>query len=322
MDSRYSKNSQLRRTSTIKKTVISGGSAAILLAAGAGIYMSNRILYMTKKADASIVERETKAGRFNRHIYDLLPKEDVWITTADGIRLKSVFITPNPGNSYVIFCHGVTEHKINSIKYMNLFLKRGFNAILYDHRRHGESEGTFTSYGHFEKRDLKAVVDELIRREGDHVRFGIHGESMGAVTLLLYAGTVEDRADFYVADCPFSEFGKQIQHQMNREIGWAPRFLMTIAEWAVWLRARYKLSELSPLKAVKNIEKPVLFIHSQDDDFILPEMTEALFKEKNGPKELYMAPNGVHAQSYNENPEQYEEAIDHFLMKYELSPER
>lgn len=322
MDSRYSKNSRLRRTSTIKKAIISGGSAAVLLTASIGIYISNRILFMRKKADASIVEREAKAGRFNQRAYDQLPKEDVWITTADGIQLKSVFITPNPGNPYVIFCHGVTEHKINSIKYMNLFLKRGFNAILYDHRRHGESEGTFTSYGHFEKRDLKAVVDELIRREGAYTRFGIHGESMGAVTLLLYAGTVEDRADFYVADCPFSEFRKQIQHQMKREIGRAPRLLLTIAEWSVWLRARYKLSELSPLEAVKNIEKPVLFIHSQDDQFILPEMTEALFEAKNGPKELYMAPKGVHAQSYNENAEQYEEAIDRFLLKYELNPER
>jgi fermentation-respiration switch protein FrsA (DUF1100 family) len=322
MDSRYSKNSQLRRASTIKKAAISSGSAAVLLAAGVGLYVSNRILYIAKKADTSIIERETKAGRFDQHTYDQLPKEDVWVTAADGIRLKSVFITPNPGNPYVIFCHGVTEHKVNSIKYMNLFLKRGFNAILYDHRRHGESEGTFTSYGYFEKEDLKSVVDELIRREGNDVRFGIHGESMGAVTLLLYAGTLEDRADFYVADCPFSDFRKQIQHQMNREIGRAPRLLMTIAEWAVWLRGRYKLSELSPLEAVKNIEKPVLFIHSRDDDFILPEMTEALFEAKHGPKELYMAPNGVHAQSYNENPEQYEKALDLFLTNHELNPER
>ncbi|OLN23520.1 hypothetical protein BTO30_04815 [Domibacillus antri] len=291
-----------------------------MLLAGAGVYLSNRILYRTKKTDEAIVEREKKAGRFNPNLYEQLPKEEVWVTAADGIRLKTVFIEPNPGNPYVIFCHGVAEHKINSFKYMNLFLKRGFNAILYDHRRHGESEGTVTSYGHFEKMDLKAVIDELIRREGDDVRFGIHGESMGAATLLLYAGTVEDRADFYVADCPFSDFRKQLQHQMKREIGIAPRFLMTLAEWAVWLRGRYKLKELSPLEAVKRIQKPVLFIHSRDDDFILPDMTEALFEAKQGPKELYIAPNGVHAQSYNENPEQYEKAVEDFLRKYDLIP--
>lgn len=320
MGKNHSKNSRLRRAPFIKKAILLGGSAATLAVAGAGFYLSNRILYMAKKADSFVMEREERAGRYNASCFEQLPKEDVWITSMDGIRLKSLFITPNPGNPYVIFCHGVTEHKINSIKYMNLFLKRGFNAVLYDHRRHGESEGTFTSYGHFEKLDLKAVVDELIHREGKQVRFGIHGESMGAVTLLLYAGTVEDRADFYIADCPFSDFRKQVQHQIKREIGPAPVFLLTIAEWAVWLRGRFKLSSLSPLESVKKIQRPVLFIHSKDDDFILPSMTEALYEAKTGPKQLFIAPKGTHAQAYNENPEQYEEAVDAFLTMYQLNP--
>lgn len=320
MDTKNGENSRLRRTSTLIKTVLSGSFLAAIAATGAGLYVSNRILYMKKKEDAFIIERETSSGRYDVRFYESLPKKDVWITSGDGTLLKSVFVTPYPGNPYVIFCHGVTEHKINSIKYMNLFLKHGFNAVLYDHRRHGESEGTFTSYGHFEKHDLKAVIEELTLQEGPNVRFGIHGESMGAATLLLYAGTIEDRADFYIADCPFSDFRKQVEHQVKKEIGWAPFFMTAIAEWAVWFRQRFKLSDLSPLEAVKHIKKPVLFIHSEQDDFILPDMTKALFEAKQGPKQLFLAPNGLHAQSYNENSELYEKAIDQFLMTYHLKP--
>lgn len=317
MDTRYIKNSRLRRASTVKKG-LAGGVSALLAVAGTGFYLSQRILHIAKKAEESITERETTAGRFDASVYKQLPKEEVWVTSTDGTRLKSVFITPYPGKPYVIFCHGVTEHKINSVKYMNLFLKRGFNAVIFDHRRHGESEGTVTSYGHFEKEDLKAVVDELLQREGPGARFGIHGESMGAVTLLLYAGTVEDKASFYVADCPFSDFREQVRHQIKRELGFSPPFFMTIAEWAVWLRGRYKLAELSPLEAVESIQKPVLFIHSKEDDFILPNMTEALFQAKSGPKQLFMAENGGHAQSYNENPDDYERALDQFLSEFNL----
>lgn len=317
MDTRYIKNSQLRRASAVKKG-LAGGVSALLAVAGTGFYLSQRILHIAKKAEESITERETTAGRFDASVYKQLPKEEVWVTSTDGTRLKSVFITPCPGKPYVIFCHGVTEHKINSVKYMNLFLKRGFNAVIFDHRRHGESEGTVTSYGHFEKEDLKAVVDELLRREGPDARFGIHGESMGAVTLLLYAGTVEDKASFYVADCPFSDFREQVRHQIKRELGFSPPFFMTIAEWAVWLRGHYKLAELSPLEAVESIQKPVLFIHSKKDDFILPDMTEALFRAKSGPKQLFMAENGGHAQSYNENPDEYERALDQFLSEFNL----
>lgn len=317
MDTRYIKNSRLRRASALKKG-LAGGAYALLAVAGTGFYLSQRILYIAKKAEESITERETTAGRFDSSVYEQLPKEEVWVTSTDGTRLKSVFITPYPGKPYVIFCHGVTEHKINSVKYMNLFLKRGFNAVIFDHRRHGESEGTITSYGHFEKKDLKAVVDELLRRAGPDARFGIHGESMGAVTLLLYAGTVEDKASFYVADCPFSDFREQVRHQIKRELGFSPPFFMTIAEWAVWLRGRYKLAELSPLEAVEAIQKPVLFIHSKEDDFILPNMTEALFQAKSGPKQLFMAENGGHAQSYNQNSDDYERALDQFLLEFNL----
>ena len=40
---------------------------------------------------------------------------------------------------------------------------------------------------------------------------------MGAATLLQYAGLVEDGADFYIADCPFSDFQGQLQHRLKVE---------------------------------------------------------------------------------------------------------
>jgi fermentation-respiration switch protein FrsA (DUF1100 family) len=64
---------------------------------------------------------------------------------------------------------------------------------------------------------------------------------------------------------------------------------------------------------VNRIRKPVLFIHSKKDDYILPEMTKALYEKKKGAKQLFIAENGAHAQSFNLNREMYEKAIDEFL---------
>ncbi|KMY54679.1 hypothetical protein AC623_12675 [Bacillus sp. FJAT-27231] len=299
----------------MKKWVTALSSAAALTAA-AGFYLSSRVLNMRKKNEDFIYRREVEAKRLDVQQYEQLPKEEVWIDSPFGYRLRAVFVTPYPGGPYMIFCHGVTETKINSIKYMNLFLERGFNGVLYDHRRHGESGGKTTSYGYYEKEDLQAVVNELLRREGNDVSFGIHGESMGAATTLLYAGLVEDRADFYIADCPFSDFRTQLIHQMKREIKAAPRLLVHLADWAVLLRGRFRLADVSPLKAVKNIEKPVLFIHSEEDTYILPDMSRELYRQKKGPKAIYLAPKGAHAQSYNEDPDAYGKAIDRFLDQY------
>nr|WP_307255759.1 alpha/beta hydrolase [Oikeobacillus pervagus] len=287
---------------------------------GTGVYLSNLILYKKKKDDQFIYEREVKAKRLDPDLFSTIPKEEVWISSPFNYRLKAIFLRPFPEKKFMIFCHGVTENKVNSIKYMNIFLERGYNAILYDHRRHGESEGKTTSYGYYEKHDLKAIVDELIKREGEEVFFGIHGESMGAATMLLYAGLLEDRADFYIADCPFSDFREQVTHQMKRILKIAPKTILHLADWSVFLRGKYRLKAISPIEAVQHIQKPILFIHSQDDDFILPEMTKALYEAKPGAKKLFLAEKGAHAQSYNENKEQYMAAIDDFLTEFVESP--
>lgn len=280
---------------------------------GVGIYFSNRIMYMKKKEADFIQNREITAKRLIREDFDNLPKTEIWVSSPSGYSLKCLFIEPHDTNKWVVISHGVTENKVNSIKYMNIFLKRGFNAIIYDHRRHGDSGGKTSSYGHYEKFDLKAVIDELKRRKGSDLHIGVHGESMGAVTLLLYAGMLEDGADFYIADCPFSNFEDQIKHQLKLEIPFPSWTVFPLGRTFIKLRDGYWTNEVSPIDYMKNIRNPVLFIHSENDSFIPASMTAELYAAKEGPKQLYIAKKGAHAQSYNENPKEYEDQIDQFL---------
>lgn len=281
-----------------------------------GIYFTNRLMYIKKKEDDLILEREKAAGRFLPLDFDLLPKREINIPSLYGYHLKAVLAEPHHTNLYVIICHGVTENKTNSVKYMNLFLNRGFNVLIYDHRRHGESGGKTTSYGHFEKFDLKAVVDWLRTEKGPTLQLGIHGESMGAVTMLLYAGMLEDGADFYIADCPFSSFEEQLAYLLKKDMKLPPKIFIPLANMFLKIRDGYFIKEVSPLSVIKHIRNPILFIHSLKDDYILPSMSIDLYEKKQGPKKLFLADNGVHAQSLNENKENYEKAIDEFLEEY------
>lgn len=281
-----------------------------------GVYFTNRLMYMKKKEDQFILDREQGAGRLDLMEYDGLPKKEVLIPSPFGYNLKTVIIEPHKNNRFIIISHGVTENKMNSIKYMNLFLERGFNAVIYDHRRHGESGGKTTSFGHYEKFDLKTIVDWLKKKHGPNIEIGIHGESMGAATMLLYAGMLEDGADFYIADCPFSDFKEQLAYQIKRELKLPPRLILSVGDLFLRMRQKYSIKDVSPISVIENIQKPILFIHSQKDDFILPTMSEALYELKKGPKKLYLASNGVHAQSLNENKNDYEKVIDEFLEEY------
>ncbi|GLB58085.1 alpha/beta hydrolase [Cytobacillus sp. NCCP-133] len=288
----------------------------ILFLSSLGVYFTNRLMYIKKKKDEFILDREKGAGRLDLIKYECLPKREVLIPSPFGYNLKAVAVEPYENNRYIIISHGVTENKMNSIKYMNLFLERRFNAVIYDHRRYGESGGKTTSFGHYEKFDLKAIVDWLKAEKGPGVQIGIHGESMGAVTMILYAGMLEDAADFYIADCPFSDFKEQLAYRLKAEMKLLPKFFLPVADLFLRMREKYSIAEVSPISVIENIKKPVLFIHSEKDDFILPTMSEALYEKKKGPKKLYLAANGIHAQSFNENREDYEKAIDEFLEEY------
>lgn len=280
-------------------------------------FVSNKPTHVHEKKDEEfILQREKEAGRYNPDEFEKLPKQDIAIPSPFGYTIKAQLVEPHQSSRYIIFAHGVTETKINSIKYMNLFLERGFNALIYDHRRHGESGGKTTSFGYYEKFDLKTIVDWLKKEKGPGLELGIHGESMGAATMLLYAGMLEDGADFYIADCPFSDFNEQVAYLLKKDFKIPPKLLLPIADIILRLRDKYSIRHVSPISVIENIKHPILFIHSQQDDFILPTMSRELYEQTKGPKMLYLAANGRHAQSFNENRADYERVIDEFLQKY------
>lgn len=292
-------------------------SVLTALATIAGFIASNRLMYVKKKDEQLILERETTAKRYDEVWYANVPKSEQWIESENGYPIKAIFLEPHDTNRYVIICHGVTETKVNSFKYARMFERMGFNSVVYDHRRHGDSGGKTTSFGHFEKMDLKAVVQALKLHVEADLFYGIHGESMGAATTLLYAG-MEDKADFYISDCAYSDIYEQILHVMKTTTPLRTTLALRLASIFMKMRDGYSISTVSPRETVQNIQKPVLFIHSVNDDFVLPKMSEELYALKQGPKELKMFEEGAHAQSFNRNPDEYEETVAEFLMKYGL----
>lgn len=284
---------------------------------GAGMFFTNKIMYLKKKTDEEILQREANTN-FDLKKFQSIQKEELWIQSPFGYRIHGYYIPSGHSNRFIIVCHGVSVNKLNSVKYSNLFLERGFNVLIYDHRRHGRTGGTTTSYGYYEKYDLHAVVQYIKSRFGPDITLGIHGESMGAATLLQYAGMVEDGADFYIADCPFSDFYEQLSYRLKVEFKLPKWPMLPLANMILKLRDGYKVHDVSPVQCVKHIKSPVLFIHSKDDDYILCKMTEELYDHKAGPKQLFIAERGAHAMSYAENKEAYERAVDSFLKRYKL----
>lgn len=280
-----------------------------------GFFVTNRLMYMKKKENDFILNREITSKRLDEAWFHAINKTERWIESKNGYSLKAIFVEPLETNNYVVICHGVTENKINSLRFVRMFERLGFNSVVYDHRRHGDSGGKTTSFGFYEKIDLQSIVEAVRERAGKDAILGIHGESMGAATTLLYAGSIIDDADFYISDCAFSDFEQQVYHIMTQTTPLRTSLAIRFANLFLKLRDGYTLNLVSPIDVIDKIEKPVLFIHSLQDDFILPKMTEDLYEKKQGPKTLKWFDIGEHAKSFNENSEEYEQVVADFLQE-------
>ncbi|GGG17019.1 alpha/beta hydrolase [Lysinibacillus alkalisoli] len=305
---------------TTKKKLLLASSIVTAIAAAStaifGVKLSNRLMYIKKKDDGFILERETLAERFDEAWYNKHLAQELTVQSPNGYSISGVLLKPLDTKNTMIICHGVTENKINSVRFARMFEKLGYNAVIYDHRRHGLSGGKTTSYGYYEKLDLDVVVKTVRQMVGEDAIIGVHGESMGAATTLLYAGLMEDEADFYISDCGFSNFESLIGHIAREEMHFTSGVPVRIADAFLRLRDGYSLRDVSPIEAVKHIQKPVLFIHSEPDTFIPATMTKEMYAVKEGPKMLKLFDTGRHAESFNENPREYMAVVTKFLDEY------
>ena len=281
-----------------------------------GYSVTNRLMYIKQKDPDFVYERELKSQRFDENWFNQCQKEELSIDSPNGYTIKGIFLQPLETKNTIIICHGVTENKINSVKYARMFERLGFNSFIFDHRRHGDSGGKTTSYGHYEKFDIASVVQTVQSIVGKDALIGIHGESMGAASMILYAGLVEDGAHFYISDCGFSNFSELIAQIVKKEINLKSKVPVQIADLFLRLRDGYSIKSVTPKEAVQNIKAPMLFIHSLEDDFILPYMSEEMYEVKEAPKMLKFFEKGGHAQSFNQNQEAYEQTVAEFLKKY------
>ncbi len=216
-----------------------------------------------------------------------------------------------------VICHGHTWNRLNSIKYANIFYNKGYNLVLYDHAYFGESEGKFTTLGKNEKDDLNTVLTFVRSKFGEDAFVGLHGESMGAATVLLELGVRSD-IDFVVADCPFSDtmkYYRELLHSLTH----LPSFpIVDMANAMSKRKYDYDFTKVSPIEAVKNSETPICFIHGGNDDFIYPSHSEKMFAVcKNQLSELHIVDGAGHARSHVVDNQAYWKIVGSFIDKVE-----
>ena len=257
--------------------------------------------------------RQWQSEHYDISWYDTIKKQDYTVKSYDGyvLHVQKIF-NSQPTDRYVLISHGYTDNHIGSLKYTRMYLDLGFNVILYDLRGHGENEPTFCTYSIRERRDLEALIRDSRARYPEAKLFGIHGESLGSATSIAVL-EYKPPIDFVVADCGFSEITTVMQGGLRGMH--LPAWLVHWASMCAKVRFGYYYHQMRPIDSLKDNQIPILFIHGDKDDFIIPAHSQKMQQATKGYSEIHLIPGATHAASILTAPEDYKRYVREFLQK-------
>jgi len=215
------------------------------------------------------------------------------VITDDGVTIQGVHLS-NAQSTLFIYCHGFLSGKnYRVVPHFVEGLARHGDAMSFDFRGHGESEGTCT-FADREVLDLKAVV--RYAHSLGYERIVAIGSSMGGATVIRYAALMGD-VDGVVTIGAFADgrhFG-WLSSQQAVQFFFGTRWGAQLCRWARGTRVGSMGRMEQPVEVVHRIApRPLLLIQGEWDWLIHPSEARALYRHAGEPKELIIVPRGGH----------------------------
>lgn len=247
---------------------------------------------------------------------DLLPFEEVQITSYDGLTLVGRYYHKKDGAPLHIQVHGYRSSGVRDFCGANKIAREaGHNTLLIDQRAHGRSGGHVISFGVNESRDCVRWAEYAMERFGGDVPVFLSGISMGASSVLLATGQeLTENVVGIIADCPYCA-AENIICKVIQDMNLPSKIVYPILQIGAVLFGRFRLDQAEVRVAVKYSKLPILLIHGQDDRFVPWEMSAELY-EANPEKITFVAfPGAGHGISYIVDTERYERAMQAFVQR-------
>jgi fermentation-respiration switch protein FrsA (DUF1100 family) len=232
-------------------------AAGMLLAVVALRLIENQLIYFPPRYPEGFPPPQTYESEV----------EDVWLLTADGVRINA-FYRSNPASKQVLlWFHGNAENIGYGIEHLRALAKTGASILAVDYRGYGKSEGKPDEAGVYH--DADAAYDYLIKQR--HFRAQdiiIYGHSLGGAVAVNLASR---------RPCG----GLIVQSSFTSARAMARRmFAIPLIQYVV--KSRFDSQQL-----IRDVHAPILIVHGTRDEVVPFAMGQQLFAAAPEPKSFY-----------------------------------
>lgn len=243
-----------------------------------------------------------------------LPFEDVALASRDGVPLKGWWVPAEHARGTVVLVHGLNRSRIEMVKKTPFVNRQGWNSLLFDLRRHGESGGELRSLGYNERLDVLGALDFARKRSpGPVVLWGI---SFGGAASTL-AAAEEPAVAGLVCDSSFRSLRDTARHHVAiaRRWRWWMAFVPAgpvAAEAVFWMgrRAGFDPDALDIARAAAALRgRPALFVGATGDERMPPDIARDLRDAAGEKASVLVVTSEGHGHAYKDGPEAYEKAV-------------
>lgn len=243
--------------------------------------------------------------------------ESIYFESKDGLHLNGWWISPTTKDGVLICTHGLFRTRVEMLSRAMVAAKSGYGVLLYDSRSHGKSEKGIVSLGCHEANDVLGAIQYVLTRYKDRPRpkIVLMGISMGAVTTLM-AAAQSDQYAAIIVDSPFSSIEETVMDHTwlffkLPRYPFTPLFLYWFSKFT-GCDPRLTDSHLA-LRHLSAV--PMLFIGSEGDRRIGPDVARHLYQESESPlKRIKIFGRDVgHGAAYRLHPDDYAAVLVDFL---------
>jgi len=246
--------------------------------------------------------------------------EELSIVSGDGLTLYGEYVNFGYDKCAVIL-QGRTESLLYSYYFADVYYKNGCNILVFDFRAHGLSDGKYQTGGIKESDDCVLWI-KLINEKYGINDFTIHGICIGGAaavyTYVKLKSAGSGMVKRIVTDGLFQSY-YEIYKGYFRMYKW-PSFLLHcafICFFLIYAFTGVRLFKETPLKCMKDMDIPILFIWSKQDIFCTKPKGEELFNAcASKYKELRFFKKGRHSHVRSSQKVEYDEVIAKFLQKH------